>query len=75
MNAQGRQYDSPHGIEQARRDFMRDYPDLYRYVALREQAKALGSAGDRISGHHEAANAVWAEAARLTKQREAMLNG
>lgn len=43
---------------------MRDYPELYRYIALREADKALDSAGDQISGHHEAANVVWSLAAR-----------
>lgn len=66
-------YDSPHGIEQSRRDFMRDYPDLYGYIALREQAKALDSAGDHISGHHEAANRVWGLAAATDVKWRAML--
>lgn len=68
-----RQYDSPHGIEQSRRDFMRDYPELYRYIAHREAAKALDSAGDQISGHHAAANRVWALAAIERERRERML--
>lgn len=52
-------YYSQHGIEQSRRDFMRDNPDLYKYIALRESAKALESAGDNISSYHGAANIVW----------------
>lgn len=66
------EYWSPHGIEQARRDFMRDYPSLYRYIARREAAKAVKSVGDLISGHHEAANKVWAEAAWYEQQFRAM---
>ncbi len=66
-------YTSPHGIEQSRRDFMRDHPDLYRYIARREAFKAVKSAGDLISGHHEAANKVWAEAARSGRDIREML--
>lgn len=65
-------YRSPHGIEQSRRDFMRDHPDLYAYIAAREAAKALDSAGDRISGYHEAANLVWSLAGAAKHHYEAM---
>lgn len=66
-------YVSPHGIEQSRRNFKADYPELYRYIALREADKALDSAGDHISGHHEAANVVWGEANRAEVQWRTML--
>lgn len=60
-----------HGIEQERRDFMRERPDLYAYIAEREGYKALDSAGDRISGYHEAANIVWGLAGTLRAKYEA----
>lgn len=65
----------PKGIEQERRDFMREHPDLYRYIALRESAKALKSAGDNASGAidgHGAANRVWSMAAQAKERYEAM---
>lgn len=65
-------YRSPHGIEQDRRDFMRDHPNLYLYIARREASKALDAVGDIISGHHEAANVVWHRAAVLRQGYEAM---
>jgi hypothetical protein len=65
-------YSSPHGIEQDRRDFMRENPNLYAYIALREAAKALDTTGDAISGHHAAANAVWRASATVRARYEAM---
>lgn len=67
-----RTYQSPHGIEQDRRDFMRENPDLYAYIKARESAKALDEAGDAISGAHEAANRVWALSAKRRRQYEEM---
>lgn len=72
MTGQGRVYSSPHGIEQDRRDFMRENPRLYAYIALREAAKALDTTGDAISGHHAAANAVWKASATVRAKYEAM---
>lgn len=61
-------------LEQDRRDFKRDNPKLYEYIALRESAKTLDSAGDQISGHHEAANKVWSESSRLNLKWRRMLD-
>lgn len=76
MTERSESYRSPHGIEQSRRDFMRDHPDLYRYIALRESAKALKSAGDTASGAldgHGAANRVWSMAGQAEARWRAML--
>jgi hypothetical protein len=70
------QYQSPHGIEQSRRDFKADHPELYEYIRLREQAKAYKTCGDTISGAvdgHGAANRVWVLMARAEAMWRAML--
>lgn len=64
-------YESPHGIEQSRRDFAAREPVLYAYMAHVEAAKALDSAGDAASGAtdgHGAANRVWRMAAARREQ-------
>lgn len=65
-------YQSPHGIEQSRRDFMRDHPDLYRYIGLVESRKALGSAADSLSDHASQSR-VWAAESRAEMERMAMV--
>ena len=56
-------YTSPNGIEQSRRDFMRDYPDLYLYIVLRGVDRALDQLGDSLSGYDQrAANETWGAA-------------
>ena len=57
-------YTSPNGIEQSRRDFMRDYPDLYLYIVFRAVEKSLDQLGDVLSGYDQrAATDTWGAAA------------
>lgn len=63
-------------IEQDRRDFMRDNPDLYRYIEARVAAREIKSAGDIVSGAidgHSAANRVWSISSRWQKVWKQML--
>lgn len=62
-------------IEQLRRDFKGNNPELYRYISMIESSKALDSMGDEVSGYecsaHDAANKVWHRAGeydRLAKR-------
>ena len=74
MTASG-DYRSRHGLEQSRRNFKADFPELYEYIQLRETARALKSAGDTASGAldgHGAANRVWSMAARARERYEAL---
>lgn len=50
------------GIEQARRNFMRDDPELYAYIEARIAARELNRAGGDAGGatdQYGAANRVW----------------
>lgn len=54
-------------LEQLRRDFKAENPDLYAYIYHIESAKALNGAGDTVSGAidgHAAGNRLWKESAR-----------
>lgn len=69
-------YRSPHGLEQSRRNFMADHPELYRYITMRETAKAFDLAGDEASGAtsgHEAANRIWRLEARAKTTYKEMI--
>jgi hypothetical protein len=73
-------------LEQQRRAFKRDQPELYAYITATEQIKAYDDAGDLASGAlngEQAASRVWqrgrslrrglnetAAARRLAEQRE-----
>ena len=58
-------------LEQRRRDLLAADRQLYDYIAARENAKALDSLGDTLSGRDKgAANLAWAEAARYTEAAE-----
>lgn len=62
-------------LEQARRDFKAQQPELYRYISAIESAKALDEAGDTASGAatpHGAANRIWALVAREKDQARRM---
>lgn len=62
-------------LEHRRRDFMAEEPELYRYIALREAAKAYDTAGGYASGAeggHAAANRIWALEGRAKEQYERM---
>lgn len=64
------------GIEQARRNFMREDPELYAYIQARVVARALDSAGDSASGAetgHGAANRVWSLAATWRAKWQTMI--
>lgn len=64
------------GIEQARRNFMRDDPELYAYIEARIAARELKRAGDDASGasdNYGAANRVYANSARWEQKWRAML--
>lgn len=64
------------GIEQARRNFMRDDRELYDYIEARVVARALKTAGDEASGaagKYDAANRVYALAARWEAKWRGML--
>ena len=59
--------------EQARRDFMRDNPDLYEYIRSRISARVMNEAGDLVSGAttgHSAANRCYAAASRHSARIE-----
>jgi hypothetical protein len=63
------------GIEQARRDLMRDDRELYDYIEARVAARELKRAGDDASGAvdgYGAANRVWALAARWERKWKGM---
>lgn len=65
----------PVGIEQARRDFMRDNRTLYDYLEARLQARTWGDAGDTASGaedEYAASNRCYAQEGRFTKRSEEM---
>lgn len=64
------------GIEQARRNFMRDDPELYAYIEARVAARELNRAGGDASNaadNYGAANNVWAVSARWEAKWRAML--
>lgn len=64
------------GIEQARRNFMRDDPDLYAYIEARVAARELKRAGGDASGaldNYGAANRVWASSGQWEAKWRAML--
>ena len=61
------------GIEQQRRDFMRDQPGLYRYIENITSARVLDSAGDQASGATDAqtaANRLWRFAAQCRQDAD-----
>lgn len=64
------------GIEQARRNLMRDDPELYAYIEARIAARELKRAGGDASGaadNYGAGNRVWALSARWEqKWRDAL---
>lgn len=65
------------GIEQARRDLMRDDRELYAYIEARVIARELKRAGGDASGAldgHGAANRIWANAGRWEAKWRAMLD-
>ena len=62
LNAARAELVPPVEIEQRRRDFMADEPELYAYIYAIVAAKVLDSAGDTTSGAidgHAAANRLW----------------
>lgn len=64
------------GIEQARRNFMRDNSELYAYIEARVVARELDRAGDTASGAedgHGAANRIWQMAAPWERKWREML--
>jgi hypothetical protein len=59
------------GIEQARRNLMRDDPELYGYIEARVAARELNRAGGDAGGaadNYGAANRVWALSGRWEKK-------
>ena len=65
----------PKGIEQARRDFMRLSPTLYRYIEARIQARTWDDAGDLASGalsEYGASNRCYAKQTQFQLKAEIM---
>lgn len=60
------------GIEQARRNFMREDPELYAYIQARVVARALDSASGAETGHG-AANRVWSLGATWRAKWQTMI--
>lgn len=65
------------GIEQRRRDFMREQPELYQYILDLQTARVLDQAGDAASGSsHRLANWFWRQAGEATaRMAQARLAG
>jgi hypothetical protein len=64
------------GIEQARRNLMRDDAALYAYIEAHVAARELERAGDDCSGArdgHAAANRVWSLAGRWAARKREIL--
>lgn len=64
------------GIEQARRNMMRDDRELYEYIEARIAARELDRAGDDCGGalnEYGAANRVWSLSARWENKWRSML--
>lgn len=63
------------GIEQRRRDLMRDQPDLYDYIETLTEARTYKVAGDLASGAtdgHGAANRCYRRAASYARRSAEM---
>lgn len=72
MNADKARPDYKGGIEQARRDFKRDWPKLYAYITAHEVERALDGAGDTLSGAidgKQAANRLWRLSSQVRERR------
>lgn len=54
--------DTPGGLEQARRNFMADYGELYDYLLRLGIARELKHLGDHFSSKHDVANYLWGQA-------------
>lgn len=60
-----------HNIEQERRNFKAEHPELYEYIRNLECAKVLDMAGDLASGFdHGAANRLWQMSGRHRREAE-----
>jgi hypothetical protein len=63
-----------HDLEQRRRDFKNNDPDLYRYISLIESRKSLKTLGDNLSGFsRRAANLAWHFSAVAENNRREMI--